>query len=303
MDRHQPAVEPRDMDAELGRAWRDHRRHLLDIAFRMLGNLSEAEEAVQEAFTRLVDADLDEIDDVGGWLVVVVSRLCLDKLRSQRRHPTAADSSLGDRPADTALDPADRVTLDDNIRIALYQVLTRLTPAERTAFVLHDVFQYPFDAIAEIVGRTPAACRQLASRARRTITADVGGPSRFRVESTEQRDVTEKFIAACTTGDLEGLLAILDPDVAGQADVGDRVGLVIVAGREAVAAMALRFLGPKSSTTLLSLPAGNESGVVALRDGRVVSLLALTIRDGRVGHIDGIADPAKLEPITAALGL
>jgi RNA polymerase sigma-70 factor (ECF subfamily) len=303
MDRHQPAAEPRDVDVELRRAWLDHRRHLLDVAFRMLGNLSEAEDAVQEAFARLIDSDVDQIDDMGGWLVVVVSRVCLDKLRSQRRHPTSAESSIGDRAADTALDPADRVTLDDNIRVALFVVLARLTPAERTAFVLHDVFQYPFNAIAEIVGRTPAACRQLASRARRTITADVGGPSRFRVESTEQRDVTEKFIAACTTGDLHGLLAILDPEVAGDADVGGRVGLVTVTGQEAVAQAALRFLGPDSSTTLLSLPVGHEAGVVALRDGRVVSLLTLTVRDGRVGHIDGVADPAKLEPVAAALGL
>jgi RNA polymerase sigma-70 factor (ECF subfamily) len=302
MDRHQPAADPRDVDVELGRAWRDHRRHLLDIGFRTLGNLSEAEDAVQEAFARLVRADLDQIDDVGGWLVVVVSRICLDKLRSERRHPTSPEPSLGDRPADPSLDPADRVTLDDNVRIALHMVLERLTPAERTAFVLHDVFQYPFEAIGEIVGRTPVACRQLASRARRTIAADVGGASRFRVESTEQRHVTEQFIAACTTGDLDGLLAILDPAVAGDADVGGRIGLVTVTGHVAVAAAALRFLGPDSSTTLLSVPAGDGAGVVALRDGRIVSLLTLTVRDGRVEHIDGIVDPAKLAPLATALG-
>jgi RNA polymerase sigma-70 factor (ECF subfamily) len=182
-------------------------------------------------------------------------------------------------------------------------VLARLTPAERTAFVLHDVFQLPFDAIADIVGRTPAACRQLASRARRTITTDIGGPSRFHVETAEQRQVTEQFITACSTGDLDGLLAILDPDVAGQADVGGRVGIVTVTGKEAVATMALRFLGPDSSTTLLSIPAGDEAGVVALRDGHVVSLLTLTVRDGAIDHIDGIADPTKLEAVATALGL
>ncbi len=301
MDRHQPAVDSPATDVELGRAWRDHRRHLLDIAFRMLGNLSEAEDAVQDAFARLVRADLDEIDDIGGWLVVVVSRICLDRLRAQRRHPTSPDQSLGDRRADPSLDPADRITLDDNVRIALQLVLRRLTPPERTAFVLHDVFQYPFEAIGEIVGRTPAACRQLAARARRAIATDAG-PSRFRVEPPEQRRVTEQFIAACTTGDLDGLLAILDAEVAGEADVGGRVGTVTVTGRSAVATMAMRFLGPDSATTLLSLPGGDEAGVVAARDGQVVSLLSLTVRNGRVEHIDGIVDPVKLAPIATALG-
>jgi RNA polymerase sigma-70 factor (ECF subfamily) len=301
-DRHQPAGDPRDVNVEFGRAWRDHRRHLLDIGFRMLGNLSEAEDAVQEAFARLARADLDQIDDVGGWLVVVVSRLCLDKLRSDRRHPTSPAASTGDRLTDAGLDPADRITLDDNVRIALEVVLERLTPAERTAFVLHDVFQWPFDAIGDIVGRTPAACRQLASRARRTIAARVGGPARFRVAPAEQRLVTEQFIAACTTGDLDGLLAILDPDVAGVADVGGRVGIVTVTGRVAVATQTLRFLGPDSSTTLLSLPAGDEAGIVALRDGQIVTLITLTVHDGRIEHIDGIADPIKLAPIARALG-
>lgn len=303
MDRQQSAADPRDVNVELGRAWRDHRRHLLDIGFRMLGNLSEAEDVVQEAFARLTRADLEQIDDVGGWLVVVASRLCLDKLRSERRHPSSTTTSVDDPLVSPGLDPADRVTLDDNVRIALHLVLERLTPAERTAFVLHDVFQYPFEAIAEIVGRTPAACRQLASRARRTIATNVGGPARFRVESAEQRQATEQFIAACTTGDLEGLLAILDPDVAGVADVGGRVGTVTVTGRDAVARQTLRFLGPDSSTTLVSLHGGEEAGIVALRDGQIVTLIALAVRDGRVDHIDGIADPIKLAPIAHALGL
>ncbi|MEA3020439.1 MAG: polymerase sigma-70 factor, subfamily, partial [Actinomycetota bacterium] len=263
MDRHQPPSSSRDVDVEIGRAWRDHRRHLLDIAFRMLGNLAEAEDAVQEAFARLIRADLDEIDDVGGWLVVVVSRICLGTLRSQRSHPASPEPSLGDKTDETGLGPADRVTLDDDVRIALHRVLERLTPAERTAFILHDVFRYPFDAIAEIVGRTPAACRKLASRARHAIAADSGGPSRFHVESAEQRLVAEQFIAACSTGDLDGLLAILDPDVVGEADVGGRVGIVTVVGREAVAESTLRYLGPSSSNTLLSLAGGSEPGVVA----------------------------------------
>jgi RNA polymerase sigma-70 factor (ECF subfamily) len=290
------------MDDELGQAWRDHRRHVLDIAFRMLGNLTEAEDVVQEAFTRLVRADLDEIDDVGGWLVVVASRLCLDRLRSGVRHPTSPDASLGDRPADDAVDPADRVTLDDSVRMALHLVLERLTAAERTVFVLHDVFQYPFEAIGEIVGRTPAACRQLASRARRTVRAD-DARSRFVVEPAEQRRVTERFIAACTDGDLEALLALLDPTVAGKAEVGGRVGVRIVTGRDAVAAGLLQFFGPASSTTLLSLPAGPHARVVALRHGRVTAIATLTIHQGVVAHIDAVADPARLEALGATFGL
>jgi len=307
MDRQQPGADPRDVDVELGQAWRDHRRHLLDIGFRMLGNLSEAEDVVQEAFARLVRADLDQIDNVGGWLVVVVSRLCLDRLRSQRRHPTTPEPSLDNRPAHpglgpaySGLDPADRVTLDDTVRVALQVVLERLTPAERTAFVLHDVFRYPFEAIAEIVGRTPAACRQLASRARRAITADVGR-SRFRVESAEQRHVTEQFIAACATGDLDGLLAVLDPDVAGAADLG-AAGIRVQTGRATVAPVLLQFLGPDSATTLLSLPSGDQAGVVALRRGRVVTFLSLEVRGGRIHHVDALVDPAKLAPISDALG-
>jgi RNA polymerase sigma-70 factor (ECF subfamily) len=289
------------MDDALGQGWRDHRRHLLDIAFRMLGNLGAAEDVVQEAFTRLARADTDRIDDVGGWLVVVAGRLCLDRLRADRRHPTSPDEWLGDRAADDAVDPADRVTLDDNVRLALHRVLERLTAAERTVFVLHDVFQYPFDAIAEIVGRTPVACRQLASRARRTVRAE-GGRARFAIEPAEQREVTERFIAACAGGDLDGLLALLDPDVAGEADVGGRIGVRVVSGRDAVAAGLLQFFGPKSSTTLLSLPAGDQAGIMALRAGRVVTIATLTIRAGRVAHIDAVADPAKLAPLSARYG-
>ena len=290
------------MDDELGQAWRDHRRHGLDIAFRMLGNLGEAEDVVQEAFARLVRADVDTIDDVGGWLVVVVSRLCLDRLRSDRRHPIDADASLGDRPAAGAVDPADRVTLDDSVRLALHLVLERLTAAERTVFVLHDVFQYPFEAIGKIVGRTPAACRQLASRARRTIQAD-DARSRFVVEPAEQREVTERFIAACSGGDIEALVALLDPGVAGKAEVGGAVGVRVLTGRDAVIAGLLHFFGPASSTTLLSLPTGPRAGVVALRDGRVEAIVTLTIRDGVVAHLDSLADPVRLAPLAAALGL
>ena len=299
MDPRTSAADLPDVDVELGRAWREHRRRLLDIGFRMLGNVAEAEDLTQEAFARLVRADLDEIDDVGGWLVVVVSRLCLDRLRSDRRHPTSPDASLGDRP-DLGPNPADRVTLDDNIRIALQLVLERLSPAERTAFVLHDVFRYPFEAIAEIVGRTPVACRQLASRARRTVREDAG-PTRFRIEPAEHRQVTERFITACAGGDLDGLLAVLDPDVSGEADVGGAVGTRVDTGRLPVARGLMRYLGPSSSTTLLSLPAGSGADVIAMRGDRIVTIVTLTIRDGSITHVHALVDPVKLAPIHATL--
>jgi RNA polymerase sigma-70 factor (ECF subfamily) len=286
--------------AELDRAWREHRRHLLDIALRMLGNLAAAEDAVQEAFARLARADVDEIEDVAGWLVVVVSRVCLDVLRTERRHPSVPGDDLGDARPAPGLDPAERVTLDDQVRLALHVVLERLTPAERTAFVLHDVFQYSFDAIAEIVGRTPAACRQLASRARRAVAADAG-PTRFRVEPAEQRRVVERFIAAATEGDLDGLLAVLDPDVTGAGDGGGAAATV--RGAAAAAEAALFYVGPQTESTLLSIPLGDDTGIVVLRRGRVAAFLTLTIEDGLITHVDAIVRPARRAAIAAALGL
>jgi len=179
-------------------------------------------------------------------------------------------------------------------------VLGRLSAAERTAFVLHDVFGYPFEAVAEIVGRTPAACRQLASRARRTVRSG-DATERFAVEPAEHRRVTEAFIAACSGGDLDGLLAVLDPDVDGVTDVGGTVGSRVATGAAEVAGLLLLFLGPPNGPTLLSLPGGDDALLVALRDDRIMVLAALTIRDGRVTHIDGVVDPVKLAPITAEL--
>ena len=299
MEPRPDASDRHEVDVELGRAWREHRRHLLDIAFRMLGNLSGAEDAVQEAFTRLAAADLSTVDDVGGWLVVVVSRLCLDSLRAKQRHPTVADSAVAERSS-AGVDPADRVTLDDSVRLALHVVLERLSPAERTAFVLHDVFQYRFEAIGDIVGRSPAACRQLASRARRTIAAEAG-PARFLVESADQHRVTEQFIAACSTGDVQGLLAVLDPDVAGVGDLG--AGLTRFArGRDAVAPQLLLFLGPDTETTLVSVGVGGQPAVLVLRDRQPVAVVTLGVREGLVHDIHALVDPAKVAPIAHLLG-
>src|SRR3954471_13772198 len=205
-------------DARTAALWQEHHGYLRDVAFRMLGRVSEAEDAVQEAFVRLLGVDLDDINDVRGWLVVVVGRICLDSMGSARvRREARVDVPL-EITAD-APDPSDLVTLDDNIRMALAVVLERLTPPERAAFVLHDVFQFSFDAVASIVGRTPAACRQLASRARRHIEAETG-PSRFDPAPAEQHGIVERFIAACAGGNLHELLELLDADVGGDVDLG-----------------------------------------------------------------------------------
>ncbi|HMK10721.1 MAG TPA: sigma-70 family RNA polymerase sigma factor [Acidimicrobiales bacterium] len=288
------------MTDRLDAAFSDHRRHLLDIAFRMLGNLAEAEDVVQEAFSRLVVADLDAIDDVGGWLVVVTTRLCLDRLRSQRRRPVVLDPSVGSGGDMSTADPAERLTLDDQIRVALHVMLERLTPAERTAFVLHDVFQYPFDAIAEIVGRSPAACRQLASRARRAIADEATG-SRFVVESSEQRRVVERFISACAVGDIDGLLEVLDPQIAGEGDLGGGRKRVAV-GRDVVGPQVMGFFGPGTDVTLVPLHTGDDAHVVALRAGHLVSLVTLTVDGERVTHIHALVDPVKLAPIADTIG-
>src|ERR671937_1085269 len=201
-------------------AWSEHHAFLLDVAYRLLGSYSDAEDLVQEAFTRLLRTDLDPIEDVRAWLVVVVSRLCLDQLRSARMRresdirPWFPEPLLGGE--DPGADPANLVTLDESVRLATLIVLERMSPAERVVFVLHDVFEFPFEKIAPMVKRTPAACRKLASRARRHVKEEAGS-ARFTVDAKEQRRVIDAFIAACASGDIEALLPLLDASVAGWA--------------------------------------------------------------------------------------
>jgi RNA polymerase sigma-70 factor (ECF subfamily) len=271
---------------------------MLDLAFRMLLDLRDAEDVVQEAFSRLARTDIAAIDDPEGWLVVVTSRLCLDRLRSRRRHPTDALDVVGDPFDPHALDPSNQITLVDNVTLAMHALLERLSPAERTSFVLHDVFQYSFDEVATIVGRSPAACRQLASRARRTLQTE-SAAGRFPVDSALQRRVSERFIEACTGGDLEGLLELLDPAVDGAGDIAPEV----VVGADNVAPGILRYLGPPVSPTLLHLPVRDRIGIVALRDHHVLALVLLTIENGLVVHVDALAGPGPRAAVGAALGL
>ncbi|MDQ1481894.1 MAG: polymerase sigma-70 factor, subfamily [Actinomycetota bacterium] len=278
--------------------WNAHRARMLDLAFRILLDFRDAEDAVQEAFSRLGRMDIAGIDDPEGWLVVVTTRLCLDNLRTRRRHPTDELEVAGDPFDPHALDPSSRVTLVDSVTLAMHALLERLSPAERTSFVLHDVFQYSFDDVAEIVGRSPAACRQLASRARRTLQAD-SARGRFPVDAALQHQVSERFIDACTGGDLDGLLALLDPAVEGAGDIAPAV----VVGAGEVAPGILRYLGPPASPTLLYLPVGDRVGIVAMRERNVLALVLLTIENGLVVQIDALAGKRPRSAVAAALGL
>jgi RNA polymerase sigma-70 factor (ECF subfamily) len=294
----EPNPSPNADEPVFSSLWHAHRRRMLDLAFRMLLDVGDAEDVVQEAFTRLARTDIARLGDPEGWLVVVTSRLCLDRLRTRRRHPTDPMDRINDPFDAPALEPASHLTLVDNVTLAMHALLERLSPAERTSFVLHDVFQYPFEEIATIVGRTPAACRQLASRARRTLRAEPS-TGRFPVDPALHRQLSERFISACEGGDLDGLLLLLDPAVDG---TGDTVPGVVV-GASNVAPGILRYLGPPASPTLLHLPVGDRAGIVALSGHRVLALVLLTIENGLVVHIDALAREGPRAAVSRALGL
>jgi RNA polymerase sigma-70 factor (ECF subfamily) len=288
----------RQTEIELTDAWRANRRYLLGVAFRMVGNIGDAEDVVQEAFARLLRVDLDEIDDVRGWLIVVVTRLSLNQLNSARhRHGTAAEPP---EQADLA-DPADRVTLDDSIRLALLVVLERLSPAERATFVLHDAFQMPFDAIGSILGRSPAACRQLASRARRRMEAE-GAPVRFDVDPAAQRRVADRFIDACSGGDIKALMQVLDPEAAGDYDAGGMAVTRLATGRANVAKVLWRLFASDPAMALVPVPVNGETGVLAFLHRRVFAMLVLTEGDGLITKVHAIGDPRKLAFISNLVG-
>ncbi len=295
-------------DPAISTIWREHHRYLLNVAYRMLGSVSEAEDVVQEAFARLLRIDLDEIQDVRGWLVVATTRLCLDHLRSARSRrevyvgpwlPEPVIQAPGGEP-----DPVDRVTLDDSVRMAMLLVLERLSPAERAAFVLHDVFQFSFEEVAKIVGRTPAACRQLASRARRRVRNDTD-PARFTVDPAKHREATDRFIAAASRGDLEALMQVLDPNVFGHADSGGVVGGARrpIFGRRKVAQLLLQFLQRAEDVEMVPMPVNGEPGVLFLHNGRLMSVFALSFRDGLIDQIHVIINPDKLAYAASLLEL
>jgi RNA polymerase sigma-70 factor, ECF subfamily len=287
-------------------AYRDHRSYLVDLAFRMLGDIGEAEDAVQDAFTRLLTADVGEIDDERGWLIVVTSRLCLDRIRSARRRrertrdPAVIEHDAPPAPGGLA-DPADRVTLDDGVSLAMLVVLQRLSPAERVVFVLHDMFQMPFPAVAQTVGRTVVACRQLASRARQRI-AEAQPGTRFEISASEHRLVTERFIAACANGDLGGLLEVLSPDAWGDVDLGPGAPVpAVVHGAAAIARNLLRFWGPPA--TLVSQPVAGQPALLAFVAQQLSGVIVLSMRGESIQSVHVIADPRKLSVLGLQLSV
>ena len=277
---------------DVAEAWRLHRPYLVNLAYQMLGDIGHAEDVAQEAFLRLSRTDVGTIDDVRAWLTVVAGRLCLDQARSARARYERPDDIGQEEVAvnqPARLDPADRVTLDDEVRTALLEVLRRLSPGERVSFVLHDVFAVPFDEIAETVGRPVGTCRQLARRARSKIA--LAQPKPGEVSMAEHQLVTEKFITACANGDLQALVEVLDPTVWG-------VGTVLADpapppqvnhGPHNVAVNLLRYLGP--GATLVSGPAG-QPVLLAFAERRLFAVIVLTIGGSLVTKIEATADPS-----------
>ncbi len=271
-----------------------NRSHLRGVAYRMLGSLPEADDAVQEAWIRLSRTDTSDVDNLRAWLTTVVGRVCLNMLRSRTtRRETSLDTRVPDPIVSPAagVDPEQEALLGDSVGLALLVVLDSLSPTERVAFVLHDVFAVPFDEIAPIVGRTPVAARQLASRARRRVQ---GAPVPD-VDLDGQWMVVNAFLAAARDGDFERLLAVLDPEVVVRSDGGvARPALVsLVRGARAVAEQAMSFRRFTETSTRI-LVNGIPGGVAWNPDGSPYAVLALTVQGGKIVAIDVLADPDRL---------
>jgi RNA polymerase sigma-70 factor (ECF subfamily) len=271
-----------------------NRSHLRGVAYRMLGSLTDAEDAVQEAWIRVSRADTAEVENFGGYLTTVVSRICLNMLQSRKtRHEESLDDTYVPdmivSRADT--NPEEEAMLADSVGLGLLVVLEMLTPAERLAFVLHDVFAVSFDEIAPIIDKTPAAARQLASRARRRIQ---GAAPQTNATPVEQRRVVDAFLAAARDGDFEGLVALLDPEIVLRSDGGPaRPNFnVVVRGAAKVAAQALVFHQPVE--WLHPALVNGVAGIVVAPEGRPFSVIAFTVRDGKIVAIEALADPARL---------
>jgi RNA polymerase sigma-70 factor, ECF subfamily len=274
-----------------------HRQHLQAVAYRMLGSASEAEDAVQEAWLRLSRSDTAAVENMGGWLTTVVARVCLDMLRSQRaRREDYFGSWLPEPVVSIESGPEDEAVLADSVGLALLVVLDTLTPAERLAFVLHDMFAMPFEEIAPILDRSTEASRQLASRARRRVR---GASPRTDPDLREQRRVVDAFLAASRAGDFERLLEVLDPDVVFRVDAGGIPPRARppVEGAEAVAAQILERGAPLAGFARPAIVNGN-AGVIVIPHERPVAVVGFVVADGRIAEIDVVADPAKLRRLS-----
>ncbi len=288
------------------------RRQLINLTYRLLGSLAEAEDAVQETYARwyaMSRPQQDAIESPGAWLTTVASRICLNLLGSARARretyvgewipeplPERTEWITG-RPGGSTTDPADRVTLDESVSMAFLVVLESMTPAERVAFILHDVFRYPFAEVAGIVGRTPAACRQLASSARRRIRAAQAPAS----PAARQAGIVRAFKAAWEAKDIDALIALLDPDATAVADGG---GLAVtflhpIEGGEQIARAWVEIASRAPSTmTFLERTVNGQPGLVAQQDGVIVTVFAIDIAGDRIKHIWAVRNPEKLRPWT-----
>jgi RNA polymerase sigma-70 factor (ECF subfamily) len=274
-----------------------NRSHLRSVAYRMLGSVSEAEDAVQETWLRLSRADTSAVENLAGWLTTVTARVCLNRLRARKvRREEPLDPHIPDPiiTREGGLDPEDEVLLADSVGLALLVVLETLSPAERLAFVLHDMFSVPFEEIATLVDRSPTATRQLASRARRRVQGATPVPD---TDISRQRQVVDAFFAASRSGDFDALVAVLDPEIVLRSDGGPTRpdATVVVRGAENVARQALMFrqLSPYVRPALVN----GAAGVIVIRDGQPISVLGFTVVDGRIVAIDALADPQRLRQL------
>jgi RNA polymerase sigma-70 factor (ECF subfamily) len=272
------------------------RPQLRAVAYRMLGSVSEAEDAVQEAWLRLSRSEAGEIENLRAWLTTVVGRVCLDALRTRRARREEPLGTWLPEPVVSMgedADPEDEVLVAESVGLALLVVLETLGPAERLSFVLHDMFAVPFDEIAEIVGRSPDAVRQLASRARRRVRGGVRAPD---VDLARQREVVDAFLAASRAGDFEALVAVLDPDVVFRVDQGPTRDRAPVTG---AAAVARRILARGSRFAPFARPAivNGAAGVVVVPWRRPIAVVGFTVVRGKIAEIDLVADPEKLQAL------
>jgi RNA polymerase sigma factor (sigma-70 family) len=292
---------------ELTAAFEENRAHLRSVAYRLLGSTADADDAVQDAWLRLNGADTSEVANLGAWLTTVVARLSLNMLRSRRRRseqpvddswPAAASATAPGAPA-AAADPESEAVLADSVGLALLVVLDRLTPAERLAFVLHDMFAMPFTDVAAVLGRSAEATRQLASRARRRVR---GAPGPVQVaDLARQRHVAAAFLAAARGGDLAALVAVLDGEVILRADAGASPSgrPAVLQGAQAVARGAVLAAGRSRYSELAVV--GGAVGIVFAPGGHLQVVLALTVSDHRITAIDVIADPERLRRLKLAV--
>jgi RNA polymerase sigma factor (sigma-70 family) len=284
-------------DAWLAEGFEEHRTRLRAVAYRMLGSLDEADDAVQEAWVRFSAAGADDVGNLGGWLTTIVTRVCLNALRARAARP---ETLAGARVPDPVLSPADGPTpeqealLADSVGLALLVVLDTLNPAERVAFVLHDVFDVPFGEIAPMLERTPEAARQLASRARHRVRA--AGAREPDGAIAAQRAVVDAFFAAARAGDMAALLELLDPDVVLRTD-GFAAGPAVIRGAAAVSGAAVDGANPLAEFHPVLV--NGAAGVLITLRGRLAALMAFTVVGGRITAVDGITDPHRVRRLLA----